>query len=59
MRAVLLAGVVDGTAVPVYYLLLADVTPLAWDFRAYRHAADLFVRSEPFVGAEPPVGGGE
>ncbi|WP_135822652.1 glycosyltransferase family 87 protein [Halostella litorea] len=59
VRAVLLAGIVGGTLVPVYYLLLADVTPLAWDFRAYRHAAELFVSGEPFVGVEPPVGGGE
>lgn len=59
VRAVLLAGLVGGTLVPIYFLLLADVTPLAWDFRAYYHAAELFVRGEPFVGATPPVGGGE
>ncbi|WP_323190357.1 glycosyltransferase family 87 protein [Halostella sp. PRR32] len=58
VRAVLLAGIVGGTLVPLYYLLLADTTPLAWDFRAYRHAAELFVSGEPFIGASPSVGGG-
>jgi hypothetical protein len=58
-RAVLLAGVGVGVLVPAYFLAVAESAPLAWDFRAYVHAARLAVAGEPFVGASPPVGDGE
>lgn len=59
VRTVLAFGVLVGSLVPAYFWLLADTTPLAWDFRAYHHAATLALDSRPFVGVSPPVGGGE
>ncbi|MFB6269153.1 MAG: glycosyltransferase family 87 protein [Halobacterium sp.] len=58
-RSVLALGVAVGLFVPVYFALLADTTPLAWDFRAYRHAAVLAAAGDPFVGAWAPVGHGQ
>jgi hypothetical protein len=58
-RAVLLVGVTGGLLVPAYFLVMAETVPLAWDFRAYVHAADLAATGRPFVGVSPPVGGGE
>ena len=58
-RIVLTAGLVGGGLIPTYFAVWAPEIPLAWDFRAYLHAADLFLSGEPFVGVSPPVGNGE
>jgi len=58
-RVVLLAGLFGGGLIPLYFTLWAPETPLAWDFRAYLHAVDLFLSGESFVGVSPPVGNGE
>jgi hypothetical protein len=58
-RLGLLVGILAGTAVPAYFLLVAQRAPLAWDFRAYRFAARLALRGQGFVGVSPPVGAGE
>ncbi|MFB6178901.1 MAG: glycosyltransferase family 87 protein [Halorientalis sp.] len=58
-RLVLTAGLVGGLLIPLYFALWAPRVPLAWDFRAYLHAADLFLSGEPFVGVSPPVGNGQ
>jgi len=58
-RLGLLVGILAGTAVPAYFLLVARRAPLAWDFRAYRFAAGLARRGRSFVGVSPPVGAGE
>ncbi|WP_169302354.1 glycosyltransferase family 87 protein [Halorientalis salina] len=58
-RIVLTAGLLGGGLIPTYFALWAPELPLAWDFRAYLHAVDLFLSGEPFVGVSPPVGNGE
>ncbi|MFD1588600.1 glycosyltransferase family 87 protein [Halorientalis brevis] len=52
-------GLVGGGLIPTYFALWAPEIPLAWDFRAYLNAADLFLSGDPFVGVSPPVGNGE
>jgi len=56
-RAVLLWSLAGGFLVPVYYLLFADVSHLAWDFRAYHAAAEAVLRGESFVGISPGIPG--
>lgn len=58
-RIVLATGLIGGGLIPTYFALWAPEVPLAWDFRAYLHAADLFLSGEPFVGVSPPIGNGE
>lgn len=58
LRAVLTVGVVGGLLIPVYFFLFAEVTPLAWDFRAYHLAAETALAGEQFVGVRPEVGNG-
>ena len=58
-RIVLATGLIGGGLIPTYFALWAPEVPLAWDFRAYLHAADLFLSGDPFVGVSPPVGNGE
>jgi len=54
----LLAGIVGGVLTPIYFFLVGDVTPLAWDFLAYLNAADAFAAGERFVGLQASVGNG-
>lgn len=58
-RAVLLAGIVSGILLPVYFFRFASTTPLAWDFQAYVRGAELFLAGEHFVGASPATGNGQ
>lgn len=58
VRVVLLLGIATGLAVPLYFGLVAEETPLAWDFIAYYAAAEAYLAGEAFVGLEAPVGCG-
>jgi hypothetical protein len=53
----LLACIVAGLLVPAYFLLVADVSHFAWDFRAYYAAAEAALDGEPFVGLDTGVPG--
>lgn len=59
VRVGLLVGMLAGSAVPLYFFLIAETIPLAWDFRAYRFAASLVQHGNEFIGVTPPVGAGE
>jgi hypothetical protein len=54
---VLLACVVGGLLVPAYFLGVADVSHLAWDFRAYYTAAEAALNGESFVGVHSGLPG--
>lgn len=56
-RAVLLWGIAVGLLVPVYFFTVADISHLAWDFRAYYAAASAALAGEPFVGISPGLAG--
>jgi len=56
-RLVLLWAVLGGVAVPVYFLGLADVAHLGWDFHAYYAAADAALAGRPFVGIDTGITG--
>ncbi|AAG20405.1 glycosyltransferase family 87 protein [Halobacterium salinarum] len=56
-RLVLFWSAVAGVLVPVYFLVLADVSHLAWDYRAYHAAAEAALHGDPFVGIETGLPG--
>lgn len=56
-RATLLWSAACGLLVPVYFLGIADVSHLAWDFRAYHAAAEAALRGDPFVGIDTGLPG--
>lgn len=58
LRVVMVAGVLGGLLIPIYFFLFAEVTPLAWDFRAYHLAAETYLAGGQFVGVRPEVGNG-
>lgn len=49
----LVAGALVGVLVPAYFLLLAEVSHIGWDFQAYHAAAEAVLDGERFVGLEP------
>lgn len=59
VRLVLLFGIATGLAMTMYFLVVADETPLAWDFLAYYRGAEAAIAGDAFVGLEPEQGGGE
>ena len=57
LRIVLLAGIVGGLLVPMYFFGMAETTYFAWDFRAYYTAAEAALHGQPFVGIETNIPG--
>mgnify|MGYP000318433121 CR=1 FL=1 len=57
VRAVLLACIVGGLLVPLYFFGMAEMTYFAWDFRAYYTAAEAALHGRPFVGIETDIPG--
>ncbi len=51
-RIVLALCVAGGLLVPAYFLGVAEISNLGWDFRAYYYAAEAAISGEPFVGME-------
>ncbi|MEE6208929.1 glycosyltransferase family 87 protein [Salarchaeum sp. III] len=56
-RLVLLVCAIGGLVVPAYFLGIADVSHLAWDFRAYYTAAEAVIHGHSFVGINTGIPG--
>jgi hypothetical protein len=52
-RALLLTCSMGGALVPLYFLHLAAVSHLGWDFHAYYAAATAALAGEPFMASTP------